>query len=792
MRVSVFLVLVNLLMCLSSTLASVSRPQCRHCEKTSYCDCSKQNLWRVPAAPSKVIAELDLSFNRLWNIMNDDFHGYASLQSLTMNNNKIETIQEEAFFPLANLKKLDISSNRLDTLSANWFKNLVSLQYLNLLGNEYKTLGQGNLFQPLKRLRTLQVGGLYLQSITINDFSGLSGLEELFFHGEHLQSYTIGSLRRTGPMSRVSLALGGLFERNPALVELLVSDVANPNTTLTFTNTKFDEMRHMFPFRAAKKGGTTRLMFKNVSMTDRACVATLISLSYSNVSVIAIEDTKFFLTGVHLGDLAPHLKLNYLDRIILKNLDVPQFYNFPALFFLQPVLKVLSGLSVINSSVFAIPCESSADLSNLQYLDISSNFITDYKLVHMMCYGKDVFRGLQTINISRNYLQSINSQLFTKLDNLKNIDMSGNKFHKMPENCNWPANLQLLNLSSTRLTTVTACLPKTLWILDLSHNDLTVFNIELPFLKELHISGNKIGTLPDGSLYPHLTVLSIPNNNLPSFSSDGLNAYGTLKILEAGTNSYICSCDFVAFMAGDLTRHRVTLGDGYKSYICESPDSERGKAVADAHLSVFECHMALALSLLCSGILAVLLLIVGLCHKFSVLWYMKMTWAWLRAKRKPALKRGELEYDAFVSYSEMDSGWVEAHLIPELEHTDPPLRLCLHKRDFLPGGWILDNIMGAIEKSHKTLFVLSQHFVRSEWCKYELDYSHFRLLDQNTDSAVLILLEPIDKETIPKRFCKLRKVMNSRTYLEWPDDDTHLPRFWQSLRTAIKRPENDK
>ncbi|KAK1885869.1 Toll-like receptor 2 type-1 [Dissostichus eleginoides] len=140
-----------------------------------------------------------------------------------------------------------------------------------------------------------------------------------------------------------------------------------------------------------------------------------------------------------------------------------------------------------------------------------------------------------------------------------------------------------------------------------------------------------------------------------------------------------------------------------------------------------------------------------------------MTWAWLRAKRKPKLKKGELEYDAFVSYSEMDSGWVEAHLVPELEQVEPRLRLCLHKRDFVPGGWILDNIGRYREE----------------------------LFDHNDDTVVLILLEPIDKETVPKKFCKLRRVMNSRTYLEWPEDHDQIPGFWHSLRTAIKKPETD-
>uniref|UniRef100_A0A8B9F692 TIR domain-containing protein n=1 Tax=Amazona collaria TaxID=241587 RepID=A0A8B9F692_9PSIT len=125
-------------------------------------------------------------------------------------------------------------------------------------------------------------------------------------------------------------------------------------------------------------------------------------------------------------------------------------------------------------------------------------------------------------------------------------------------------------------------------------------------------------------------------------------------------------------------------------------------------------------------------------------------------------------------------------MVQELEQACPPFRLCLHKRDFVPGKWIVDNIIDSIEKSHKTLFVLSEHFVQSEWCRYELDFSHFRLFDENNDAVILILLEPIQSQAIPKRFCKLRKIMNTKTYLEWPLDEEQQAIFWFNLKTALK------
>ncbi|XP_053274838.1 toll-like receptor 2 [Pleuronectes platessa] len=776
MKILTFLVLMPLM----HQSFSLSSPQCHFCDETSW-NCSNQNLRKVPAAPPQHITQLDLSFNTVETIMQGDFLTYASLRSLILTHNKIKTIQGRAFVPLTHLETLDLSMNQLAALSADWFKNLFSLQHLNLLGNRYKTLGEVDLFQPLKKLKTLQFGGPDLQSVRETDFSGLSGLQELVFDGKNLLNYTEGSLRRIGPISRVTLGLNGSFNRNPTLVEAVLSDVAHPTTTLTFTETDFISKYEMYPLQVAFNGGITHIIFRNIIMTTAASMALLKILPDSNISTLALEDAKLHL--LPLGDIWMIPNSFQLEVAVFKNVDVPEFLKFPPVFFL---LRGVRRVSLQNSKVFALPCESTADFPKLEYMDVSDNFFSDLALSNMMCDGRGGLWSLRTLNVSGNHLRSLNSHLFTKLENLTNIDMSGNMLHVMPETCNWPPSLTFLNLSSTHLTKVTSCLPPSLHTLDLSNNELSMFNVGLPLLTELYINGNKIKSLPVGRLYPRLVAIFIHNNNLQTFSRNDLNAFDSLKSLEAAGNTYICSCDFVELVTSGLTKHGVRIEDGLKSYICNSPDASRGTSVADVRLSAFECQAALSISLLCLGLLVVCLLIAGLCHKYNAAWYMEMIWAWLRAKRKPKLKKGALEYDAFVSYSEMDSGWVDAHLVPELEQSEPPLRLCLHKRDFHPGGWIMDNIMDAVEKSRKTLFVLSQHFVQSEWCKYELDYTHFRWFDQNDDTVVLILLEPIDKETIPKKFCRLRRVMNSRTYLEWPDDDNMVERFWQSLRAAIK------
>nr|XP_014266361.2 toll-like receptor 2 type-2 [Maylandia zebra]XP_014266362.2 toll-like receptor 2 type-2 [Maylandia zebra] len=606
-----FLVFVLLV----SQCSALTSQQCHHCEQTS-CDCSSQNLREVPAAASKLITELDLSLNALETIMKDDFLSYAALRALFVNNNRIKTIHEDAFHPLTHLEKLDLSSNQLETLSSGWFQNLTSLHYLNLLGNKYSTLGQGNLFLPLRSLKTLHFGGPFLQSVSKRDFSGLFGLEELVFEGNHLQVFNRGSLRQIGPISHVTLSLNGVFHRDLAVVRAILLDVVHPNTTVTFTDTQFNKSLQMFPLHVAIERGATGLSFKNVNMSVSACVQLVNIFSGSDLTFFAIEDSHIFKNEEEVR--LHHINLTSLDVIVFKNIDINVFYRVPELHFMQNILTVVRRASMINTMLFVIPCQSTIHFSDLEFLDISDNIIGDLTLMEMMCYGIGVLLNLRTLNISKNILSSINSKLFTRLEKLENLDMSRNSFDSMPSTCSWPASLKFLNLSSTSLPEVTSCLPQSLQILDLSRNKLTVFSIELPLLKELYISGNKLGNLPDGHLYVSLAVLSIQDNNLAKFSSKNLHDYQSLRVLEAAGNPYVCSCDFVGFVTNDLMNHKTVVRHDLKSYICDSPDAVRGERVSDVKLSVFECHTALAISLLCLGILVLCVLIAGLCYKFSV------------------------------------------------------------------------------------------------------------------------------------------------------------------------------
>jgi len=129
-------------------------------------------------------------------------------------------------------------------------------------------------------------------------------------------------------------------------------------------------------------------------------------------------------------------------------------------------------------------------------------------------------------------------------------------------------------------------------------------------------------------------------------------------------------------------------------------------------------------------------------------------------------------YDAFISYSHRDKDWVQGWLLPRLEQAG--LRICIDFRDFEPGLPSLVNMENAIERSHKTLIVLTPEWIASEWTTFE------SLLIQTDDPTgrrqrlIPLLLKPC---TLPKRIAML-------TYLDFSEASEIESQFARLVATV--------
>uniref|UniRef100_A0A3P9IGJ1 Toll-like receptor 2 n=1 Tax=Oryzias latipes TaxID=8090 RepID=A0A3P9IGJ1_ORYLA len=782
-----------------TSITGGDRSPCQRCDLQLSCDCSHSGFSHVPTVTDQAL-RLDLSFNNITTITCDDLKGLSRLVALDLHGNRLSSIHPSAFDSLWSLEELDLSDNRLTVLDPRWFSELGALQQLNLLNNPYSRLGS-SLFEGLVRLRILEFGGPVLEELKTEDLKGVTQLDRLTVRANNLIRYESGALSYIWPLGQVTLSLRGPFLTNTALASAVLTDVSYPETHLTLEDFHLIGNQSAQAFRGSARKRIRKITFRNFSTSDESVVDMLEVINGVPITVLNLEEVT--LTGEGRWEKASWTDHRSIDEFLIRNAVVLDVFHFTSFLQLKFLLTYPRKVSVINSQVFVMPCLTSQLLVSLQYLDLSDNLLSDLTLTESLCDQKPTLRELRVLNVSGNPLKSLStiSRQVTKLTKLTHLDISRSGFSSMPSLCSWPFTLRYLNISRAKLTTVTCCLPKTLELLDLSNNNLKDFRVTLPLLRELYLSGNKFLRFPDGNLFPNLQTLAIQSNTLNLFGRSDLQSYRRLEKLQAGQNKFICSCDFVGFLQSLLKGGGdATLTDKEDSYRCDSPLYLQGESVSTVHLSILECHQLLFVSVSCGVALLLGSLVCVLLWRLHVFWYLKMIWAWLKAKRSSQQRQRRrndeesealISFDAFVSYSDRDASWVENFLVPELEETNDsrsqqPLSLCLHKRDFLPGQWIMDNIMNSIERSRRTVFVLSENFVQSDWCRYELDFSHFWLFDAKGDAAILILLEPLSRDDIPKRFYKLRRLMSSNTYLKWPEEEERREEFWRSLRCALR------
>ncbi|CAN0129550.1 unnamed protein product [Bubo scandiacus] len=759
----------------------VLKQACPSCDATQLCNCSSMGLDFIPPGLTSKITTLNLSHNRIKHIRSQDLQQAANLRALLLQSNKISSIDKDSFRSLGKLELLDLSNNSLAHLSPEWFEHLFSLQHLHLQGNSYRDLGESSPFSSLRNLSSLHLGNPWFSTIGQGNFEGIELLDKLWIDGGRLSQYRPGSLKSIKKINHMIISIKSI-----SVFSAIVRDLLYTVTWLEVRETTFSILSEMQLLRVMSSSFAKKISFKQTLLTD-ATVPEIISILEDMPKLVEVEMIDCRLSGTGQWQMQIQANQSQTLRVLtIEKLSIEKFYLFTDLHAVDGLLSLLTKVTVENTKVFLVPCSVSQYLLSLEYLDLSANLLGDQSLEHSACQGG--WPSLQTLNLSQNSLSDLEmtGKSLSHLRNLILLDISQNNFGEIPDVCEWPKNLKYLNLSSTQIPKLTTCIPPMLEVLDVSANNLKEFGLQLPFLKELYLAKNHLKTLPGAAPIPNLVAMSVSRNKLNGFSREEFESFRKMELLDASDNNFICSCEFLSFIHHQAGIAQVLVGWPDK-YICDSPLAVRGVQVGAVHLSLMECHRSLMVSLLCALVVLVMLVLVAIGYKYHAVWYLRMTWAWLQAKRKP--KRAPLKdicYDAFVSYSEHDSDWVENIMVRELEQACPPFRLCLHKRDFVPGKWIVDNIIDSIEKSHKTLFVLSEHFVQSEWCKYELDFSHFRLFDENNDAAILVLLEPIQSKAIPKRFCKLRRIMNTKTYLEWPLEEEQQEMFWFNLKIALK------
>ena len=166
----------------------------------------------------------------------------------------------------------------------------------------------------------------------------------------------------------------------------------------------------------------------------------------------------------------------------------------------------------------------------------------------------------------------------------------------------------------------------------------------------------------------------------------------------------------------------------------------------------------------------------------------KLRW-WLYSGRRYFMFRKENHddrnyiFDAFISYNEKDIGWVRQNLLHFEKKYN--LRFCIHHRDFTLGIPIDECIVYAIEKSRRTILVITNKFVESNWCSFEVRMARQASIEEGRNIILPILVG--NPQIVKENRGILCDILHKNNYVEWSDDPEGKEIAWQRLLDRLRK-----
>ncbi|XP_030001466.1 toll-like receptor 1 [Sphaeramia orbicularis] len=758
---------------------------------------SSKNLSSVPKDLPQTVEFLDLSCNHIQQLHRGDFKKTTLLKFLNMSWNALEIIDPLTFLNTPLLKDLDLSHNNLENLlGQQYLTHTGNLVNLNLAHNRFVKMTLGREFSTLVKLKRLAVGAT---NISMGDFKQITGVKlwTLTFSLNNEFKYETGSLTDVH-----ALRFQICFLKNQKINNNLISDALSLFDEVELTNLTdgYTDLSTLLSQR--KKTRTSHLYLSNILIKWKDLTHYVNVVLQSSVTHLSASDV--VMTNLPRNDTdvirTSKMKSFTARRAIVASFFFSQeaVYNF---FINMPV----ESLAIVETSIIHMTCPKSQ--SPIRHLNFSYCALSDtiFSRVEQQktleCENLD---SVLTLTLVGNNLKSLQllSRRLQYMRSLQNLDLGLNSlvYDGLVE-CVWPPNITNMTLSSNSLTdSVFKCLPKGTKILNLQNNHISVIPpsvMKLKNLSSLNLNSNRLRDLPVCNGFPILNELLLRSNSLHAPSVNKLESCRHLKTLDVSHNPFTCTCALRDFIILGIRSEihsptGIELMSWPSHYYCNYPENCRNSTLKDISIPEVSCNVGLlAATILCPTVL-VIIVTVSLCHYLDGPWYMGMIWQWTRAKHRAKTRhiRPEdlvgVEFHAFVSFSQHNADWVHNFLLPNLEGQAGGLRICHHENHFLPGKTIIQNIISCVERSRRSVFVLSAHFVKSDWCHYELYFASHQRLARGSDSVVLVLLEPLPQYLIPSKYYQLKTMMSRHTYLEWPQDRAKHRLFWANLRAALQ------
>ncbi|KAI4488793.1 hypothetical protein M0802_011303 [Mischocyttarus mexicanus] len=748
------------------------------------------------------LRSLDLSKNKLINLSSEIFSQLNKLEIINLSSNNFSSLPEGLFNHNEMLRIVKLYNNRrnLTTLPDYLFANLTKLEIISLKNSGLEMLPK-NLFWNAISLKNISLDKNFLLTLPEDIFKGLENVEKIELNFNHIQTlpdrifYDMNKLTTLDlSNNRMTFISPYLFDGLKSLTELnmennqleTIDNLAFSSTTnlqiakfshnkLTFDSSAIQGYYCLSPFNKCNLLNELHLSNNYISTicNDWPLSSTnlqILDLSHNNISIKSMDDLQFVSNNIKVNLTYNKIKQISLDESIRINRKTPRdviiyIEHNPLVCdcYLYGLLRYLEGRMhpKVQNFFHIVPgnltCSESNGMGEIEISQLNSKTLKCVETKDLQIKGKcptgcicriqpeDKARLIDCSN--KNLSQLLIDP--TEINNKEPVDgyhiklnISGNNFTEIP---------------STKL-------------------------LGSKYVTDLILFGNNIARVTLDKLPKNLKVLELHNNNISWIDSNVLDYWKnsiTLKRLTLHKNPWKCDCDardLLSFVQSKL----IDIPDLWK-VTCNSMDiSMLEMSIND--FCPFETMMIIGISftiaLLCLFIGGLVALYYRYQQEIKVWLYAHQCCLWLVTEDE--LDKEKI-YDAFISYSHKDEDFVVKELVPKLENGPRPYKLCLHYRDWLAGEWIPTQITRSVEKSKRTVVIVSPNFLESIWGAMEFRAAHRQAMSEGRARVILILYGDIGPtDNLDAEF---KAYLNMNTYVKWGD-----PWFWDKLRYALPHP----
>ena len=390
----------------------------------------------------------------------------------------------------------------------------------------------------------------------------------------------------------------------------------------------------------------------------------------------------------------------------------------------------ITELHLSKNRISKIEENTFTGLTKLKFLNLRNCSISS---IHQN--GLHDFISLNTLILYGNELTHITFGQFDNLGELRLLSLEHNKL--MLRTCEFQSliNLEKLNLAHNVIDTIPS----------------NCFS-DLKNLKYLDVSHNKIQTLKN-SILPEsgpLEFMGLNNNSLKMIHGNIVNDIKNVRNLDLTGNQFSCVCDLSTFVSFHVEKYNLSQMNSTRkaALTCSNPKNLETKLLHDYHHEMLaDCKLDLVLLGCLVGASILLLVIFCVLIRFYI-WHIRYLWFRIRIKfhRCYSTAKSEKEknyiYDAFVSYNHCDSdiAMTIAKTLETSEHQlKPGLKFCLYERDFMAGKVLTEAITDSIASSDKFILILTEKFLESHWCLWELQLIHHIVFHEDRLNSLILI-----------------------------------------------------